>query len=154
MRAFSDAARASYDGERPYGPYLATITHHVLVDLARRKRVEPTVNWELLVDARTGAEPEIAQPQRDPLLDVVASFVALLPPALRAVHEARFIRDLTQHEAADALGISRQELRTQERRLKEALRDYVRAVEHQFSGGGVRPVIPAAVRLGTRFGTP
>jgi DNA-directed RNA polymerase specialized sigma24 family protein len=36
-RAFTDRARKSYDGKRPYGPYLAAIARNLLVDEARRR---------------------------------------------------------------------------------------------------------------------
>jgi DNA-directed RNA polymerase specialized sigma24 family protein len=60
------------------------------------------------------------------LLAAVSSYVDALPPPLRAVHERRFMEGEAQERAAEALGISRQNLRTLERKLVTGLRRAIR----------------------------
>jgi RNA polymerase sigma factor (sigma-70 family) len=125
IRAFAPDTRLGYDGLRPYTPYLFTIARNTLIDWWRRRgRQVPT---SLTLDE---APDEVAVTE-DPggayadarTMVVVERFVRGLVPELRAVHEARFDRGLSQRDAADALGIGRQTLRTLERRLTDQLRE-------------------------------
>jgi DNA-directed RNA polymerase specialized sigma24 family protein len=52
---------------------------------------------------------------------VVERFLRELAPELKAVHEKRYTLGLSQAEAAAALGITRQRLRTAEARLRDGL---------------------------------
>jgi DNA-directed RNA polymerase specialized sigma24 family protein len=55
-------------------------------------------------------------------MPIVEAFLAGLEPELKGVHQARYAQCLSQHDAAAALGISRQNHRTHERRLRDGLR--------------------------------
>jgi RNA polymerase sigma-70 factor (ECF subfamily) len=124
IKAFSPEARMSYDGLRPYGPFLFAIARNVFADWWRRRYREiPTdlalteAGADTVFDDATVA---FADAHR---MAQVERFVRGLPDDLRAVHEARFGRGLSQRDAAAALGIGRQTLRTLERRLTEMLRE-------------------------------
>ena len=127
-KAFSRSARESYDGSREYAPFLMTIAHHALVDWLRKcGRELPEGDLEMhfapALSSAWVAENETYGPE---LLAAVSSYVESLPAPLRAVHEQRFIAAEPQKRAAEALGISRQNLRTLERKLVDGLRRAIR----------------------------
>jgi RNA polymerase sigma-70 factor (ECF subfamily) len=145
-RAFAPEARRAYDGLRPYGPYLFSIARNALADWWRRHGRE--VAMEINVTGVT-AEFEVTDDDPGPYADprtteVVDRFVRELGGDLRAVHEKRFVLGLSQRDAAAALGIGRQSLRTLEARLTARLREALEAEDQAaptavaVAGGGRR----------------
>jgi RNA polymerase sigma-70 factor (ECF subfamily) len=133
VKAFAEKARRSFDGEREYGPFLNAITRNVAIDWARRRGREIPTPWHELDDARLDpvSEAETA-PEAwtdEPTLAVVRGYLASLDGELRRLHEARYQRGLSQRDAAEALGIGRQVVRTLEARLREGLRQALAAAE-------------------------
>ncbi len=120
-RAFTERARMSYDGLREYGPFLVTIARNLLVDRARKSGREIPLNtfdgMELDVPGPIADEP-VAD---DRTLKATHEYLAALPADLRAVHEQRYVECVSQEEAARRLGLSRQNVRTLEQRLREGL---------------------------------
>ena len=114
VRAFSERARLGYDGLREYRPYLAQICRNVIIDWARKRGRELSVE-ELQQHLEEARAPET------PFARVVVEFVATLDTTLKAVYEARYVQCLGQEESGALLGLSRQQLRTQEKRLREGL---------------------------------
>jgi RNA polymerase sigma-70 factor (ECF subfamily) len=117
-RAFRENARLAYDGIRDYGPFLATIARNVVADWGRRRGhsvVEIPIDLDALTssDDRGWAEEEV--------MLLVDGYVMALPPALRRVHEQRYVLGQSQTETARTLGVSRQQLRTLEARLRRGL---------------------------------
>jgi RNA polymerase sigma-70 factor (ECF subfamily) len=133
LRAFSPAARRAFDGLRAYGPYIAAVARNVMIDWTRRVAREiPTdgPDLELLADAQ--AQSWYEETVWDPRLGaVIERYFAELDPRLRAVLEVRYRRGLSQREGAEAMGLSRQSLRTLECRLQAGLR---RAIESYQRG--------------------
>ena len=120
VKAMARRARLTYDGDRDYGPFLAAIARNVLSDWARstwRERLDPSLVEAGLESAALRAEDGPAE-----LLAHVSKYIDSLPPDLCAVHERRFVTAEPQERAARALGISRQTLRTREKRLFAGLR--------------------------------
>jgi len=129
LKAFSRSARASYDGERDYAPFLMTVAAHALIDWLRRMSREATHDSDLgtlLESARDPSTVEEGSMFEPELLAAVTSYLESLPPELLAVHEQRFVAAESQERAAETLGISRQNLRTLEKRLIEGLRRQIR----------------------------
>jgi RNA polymerase sigma factor (sigma-70 family) len=130
-RAFRERARLGYDGLRPYGPYLATIARNLLSDWSRQRGRELLMDeLDAAVD-RAAAEGEgtAGAPDADDepwaseaVMQAVEQFLAKLAPELREVHEQRYVMGRSQQAAAEALGISRQALRTRENHLRDGLR--------------------------------
>jgi RNA polymerase sigma-70 factor (ECF subfamily) len=122
-KAFSPRARAAFDGLRGFGPYLYAIVRNLLVDRARRRHREHPAGGSVLDRiAEQTMEPAAEEPWLDPATAaIVERFVSALAPELRRVHDTRFVEGLSQRDAAAALGIGRQRLRTLERRLCEGL---------------------------------
>jgi RNA polymerase sigma-70 factor (ECF subfamily) len=130
-KAFSRSARESYDGSREYAPFLMTIARNALVDWLRKSGRElPESNLEIhfapALSSAWVAENETYGPE---LLAAVSNYVENLPAPLRAVHERRFIAAEPQERAAEALGISRQNLRTLERKLVEGLKRAIKRMK-------------------------
>jgi RNA polymerase sigma factor (sigma-70 family) len=131
MRAFAPAARASFDGTREYGPYLFALARNLMIDWARREGREVPTAWpeiEVLANANGSADDAEDDPR---VRAVLETYLQGLDADLRAVHETRFMRGLSQEQGAAALGISRQQLRTLEQRLRTGLR---RALKHNELG--------------------
>jgi RNA polymerase sigma factor (sigma-70 family) len=139
MRAFALQARVAFDGLREYGPYLYTIARRTLVDWVRKRGREPMT--ETMEPAELAALAALAEtpPEGDggdvdpETMRVVRAFVDGLDPELRAIHQARFEGGLSQRQASESLGITRQALRTLEGRL---LKEFRRAIKR----GGVASV--------------
>ena len=123
-RAYAAPARRSYDSARPFHPYLLRIGLNLLTDRFRSWCLETGARRELAAEL---SETERTEPAHDPLLVAgVTEVVAALPPDCREVFEARFVDGLSQRQAARALGISHQSLRTLEKQIKRGLRRRLR----------------------------
>lgn len=127
VRAFGEKARSAFDGERPYGPYLGTLTRNLMVDWARRAGRElPSEDLDRV--------PDVPPSQRDDWADketmvAVNAYLAELPSELREIHEFRYVQCRSQEETCSALGISRQTLRTREGRLRDGLRRHLKRMQ-------------------------
>lgn len=137
IRAFSDDTRAQFDGKRDYGPFLRVIARNVFIDWARRSQREVVVESEVIEAAlsESAVDPQLesspgASPSR---IELVTEYVNALSPELKSVYEARFLHLSSQQRAAEALGISRQTLRTREQKLLAGLRRKLRRGERAAS---------------------
>ncbi len=129
-RAFSESARKSYDGMREYKPYLLTLCRNVIIDWAKKHRHDRLATSLEQGDMNAVAAPEAFEndPWLDPtLVALTTRYVESLPTDLAAVHQQRYVLCATQDVAAQTLGLSRQQLRTQENRLREGVRKFLRA---------------------------
>jgi RNA polymerase sigma-70 factor (ECF subfamily) len=129
VRAFAPRTRASFDGARPYGHYLAQIARNVVVDHWRTTRRQVPLDLDPLLDAMS-LEADDAGKRTERWADpetvaVVERYLAALPPELRQVHDALYVRGLSQREAASALGLGRQAVRGLEARLRAGLRRHL-----------------------------
>jgi RNA polymerase sigma factor (sigma-70 family) len=123
-KTFAPETRRAYDGLRPFGPYLYAIARNVLADWGRRSGREVPTEGPSIEAAIEAQEPEEAPVYADDrTVAIVERFIGELPPDLHALHEKRSIAGLSQREAAEALGITRQVLRTMETRLRDMLRE-------------------------------
>ena len=124
IRAFSSAARQSYDGVRDYGPYLNMTARNVALRWLEKHRRESPVEPEALASRLTTANstPEPALWDDPRILGIVQEYVAGLPDDMKAVHRLRYTLSVPQREAAEQLGMTRQHLRTLEKRIQEGLR--------------------------------
>lgn len=129
LQAFSDRARGQYDGLREYGPFLLTIARNVVVDWIRRSaRETPTPDILRWFEEAQAADDDLA-PFDSSLVDTTAAYIARLSSDLRALHHFRFVLALPQRQAATAMGISRQSLRTLEKKLLREFRRHLRQSE-------------------------
>ncbi len=132
-RAFEPRAREGYDGIRPYGPYLRTIARNVVLRTFRKREVlfpaapdddaglPPVTAW-----GESGPSPEQAVASAE-VGALVRRFLDTLDADARRLLEVRFIEGSSQRDAAEILGIGRQQVRSREAKLRTALVRYLEA---------------------------
>jgi RNA polymerase sigma factor (sigma-70 family) len=116
------AARATYDPERSFLPWLSSIAHNRLVDgarcSARRSANEVLVDEMPLGVADEGADAA-ASPYGDP--EALRQAVRELPPAQRKAVELLKLREMSLKEAAAVSGMSISALKTSVHRAIKTL---------------------------------
>jgi RNA polymerase sigma-70 factor (ECF subfamily) len=117
----SENFRRSFHGG-DMGAWLAVVARNHAIDYARRRNRELPVGVELgreLSDGDTLARAAEAR------LLIERFRRDVLPPKWQTVFEARFVHNLSQTEAATALGRSRTTLAYQELRIRRMLRQFL-----------------------------
>jgi RNA polymerase sigma-70 factor (ECF subfamily) len=129
-KAFAPDARRRFDDRRPFGPYLGQIARNVAIDHWRACRRQVPMDVEQLIaelavdaDRNAGQGDDWAE---SATVAVVERYLVSLDAEERRVHEALYVRGLSQREAAAALGIGRQVIRTVEGKLRAGLRRELR----------------------------
>src|SRR3954469_9995300 len=120
IRAFSPAARRSYDASRDFSPYMKAIARNAFVDALRKRKHE--IPFEEHAEALSLDEERVDPDYEPEVLAALATYIGQLSPGLRGVYEQRFERGLTQEAACRTLGVSRRSLRTLEDQLRRGLR--------------------------------
>lgn len=125
VRAFRDEARRSYDGVRPFEGWLLGIAHNYVISELRPRRlpiVPLTAELGQQHPAGVSTDAEVEDRELDAL---VKAFVTTLDPRETGVYRARFEKQLSQEQAAQALGLTRIQVRRAEVRLKSRLLSYL-----------------------------
>jgi RNA polymerase sigma-70 factor (ECF subfamily) len=141
-RAFEPGARTGYDGVRPYAPYLRTIARNVVLRAFRAQRqLFPIADGGpddegAVVLADTEPSPEHAALKSE-LDAIVREFLEQLPEDDRRLLTVRFVEGLSQRDAAEALGLGRQQVRSREARLRAALLAHLRARDAESKLGAL-----------------
>jgi RNA polymerase sigma factor (sigma-70 family) len=120
-RAFTASARQGYDGVRPYGPYLSAISRNIVAAQAQQVGREVVADPERMVSLASDPASDLTQSEARTCAQL-ARLVGGLPPDLRAVYAIRFEAGQSQRDACTALGVTRQSLRTLERKLVDGMR--------------------------------
>lgn len=140
-RAFSDRARAAYDGVRPYRNYLFMIARNVvLTELSRGRRLipmgaafTPGVEAEELSAGQREAAARLSEETADvlersledrELARLVSGFVGALGEEEAQVFVSRFIDRRPQDQLAEALGCTRSRVRAVEGMLRRSFSEY------------------------------
>ncbi len=131
LRAFSEAARRSYDGISPYRPFLLRIARNLMIDEARKagRAVEPL---EVLdEDPGTNGAPD-SSPEDDlewrTLREATVAYCATLSETLQRFVKLRFEDESSQRDIAEALQVTRRKVRTWEKEVHDGLRRHLRQV--------------------------
>jgi RNA polymerase sigma-70 factor (ECF subfamily) len=130
VRAFSERVRQAYDGVRPFEGFLLTIARSAAVDTLRSMgklaRSSVPLDDTPEVDALKGehGSPEDSALESETRA-LVTAFLSRLSPEERRFADLRFVERRSQEQTGAALGLSRQEVRTREARLKRALAEYL-----------------------------
>ena len=139
LRAFSENARASYDGLTPYRSYLTAIARNLVISEHRRREVamsalcrevEGTALEDHAEDLPLTGMPEPtgeAELLQKELTGLYRRFVDALEPAQRGFFVARFEEQRTQVEAGKLNGLSHMQARTLEKKLRTQLLRYLQA---------------------------
>jgi RNA polymerase sigma factor (sigma-70 family) len=118
VKAFATSARTSYDGARPYRPFLLQIARNLRVDRLRQAgRVLDEI--ELSIES---TEVDLHWSQ---LLNEAGSFLGSLRGDVQTVAQLRFVEELSQVDVAERLGITRRRVRTLEGRLLGSVRRHL-----------------------------
>ena len=126
VKAFAPEARRRFDPSRPYEPYLAQITRNVAVDHWRQMRRYVPADLDQLIE-RLSLEAETDRAAANAWADsdtigVVEDYLASLDEESRLIHDALYVKGLSQRDAAALLGVGRQVVRTKEAKLRRGLR--------------------------------
>ena len=127
VRAFTERARLAYDGLREYRPYLATICRNLMADWARKRgrEIPSELDPQTHEGESSGSAPSSpAEPEPwadEATIKLVESYVQSLEPPLLQVYDLRFARGASQAEAAAALDLGRQRIRTMEKQIRAGL---------------------------------
>ena len=133
VRAFAPSARQRYDGLRPFLPFLQAMSRLAAIDVLRSRR-RLSADAVALDDEAVGPElraqgpdPERAALDRE-LSRKVQQFLGQLGEQDARLAQVRFVEGVSQEDSARRLGLSRQQLRTRERDLREAFASHLRQV--------------------------
>jgi RNA polymerase sigma factor (sigma-70 family) len=124
IRVFSEPARLSYDGVRPYLNFILRAAHNVAVNELkkawRRHETLPEAADDAWLEALSPAAEDDAETRafRAERQALLGKLTQVLDPLERSVLEKRFIEEMTQEAAAEALGLTRQRVRTIERDIR------------------------------------
>jgi RNA polymerase sigma-70 factor (ECF subfamily) len=127
VKAFAEKARLAWDGIRPFGAWLNTLTRNVLVDRARRERrldVRAPEDMPVLVDDRPDAAARHDEGELDRAL---ASFRATLDDGEQTLFATRFVAGQSLAQTARTLGWSEIRVRKVDTALRARLLDALQA---------------------------
>lgn len=135
VKAFADSARLSFDGLRPYRPFLLQIARNLRIDQLRQSSREPSAgSLELSVDIDRLIETNAAWPV-EPTADADLHWQRLLQETstvlggfeheVRELARLRFVDELSQADVATRLGVTRRRVRTLEGRLISGIRRHL-----------------------------
>jgi RNA polymerase sigma-70 factor, ECF subfamily len=130
VRAFAERARLSYDGIRPYRPYLLRIAKNLLIDQLRRR--EPALVLDEEAEALVPAEPAPNPPEDlhwRRLSEATSHYLAELSAEQRELVRLRFEEERSQIEAAEQMHVSRRRVRTLEARVQAGLRRHLKRLK-------------------------
>ena len=105
-----------------FDAWLTTVARNAAIDFRRRYERDHQRDGDAVEDGRTPA-PSLAAVDAKLLVEQFRR--DHLPPKLDGVFETRFLRQLSQREAAAELGIQRTTLVYQEQQVREALRVFL-----------------------------
>jgi RNA polymerase sigma-70 factor, ECF subfamily len=127
-RAFAPLARRRFDGQRDYGAYLRSAAWNLAIDqqrahrrqqMAMGRQRDAAIVPSALVSGASGAMA--GDEALEEKVAVVVSYVTSLPSALRRAHDALYVRGLSQRDAATALGVGRQTIRSLDSQIRNGL---------------------------------
>lgn len=128
LRAFSDKARAAYDGLRPYGAYLGTIARNLVVDAERKRRRSPV---DAVGDIEALAADDSVDPatqlEEDEASKVLLGIKGSLGEPERTIFRLRFEEQQSCRAIADTLGTTEIVVRRRETQLRARILDELRA---------------------------
>ncbi len=137
IRAFSAQARLSYDGLRPYRPFLLQIARNRVIDDLRKSGREillddldsgfdlDLVKASEQTELQDGNSPEEALHWKK-LQEATQEYIATLSELLRSFVRLRFEQELGQRAVAEHLGLSRWRVRSLEKKVQDGLRRFLR----------------------------
>lgn len=131
VRAFGERARASYDGLRPYRPFLLRIARNLRIDQLRASGRELSVGQieDEHFPSPSDAEPLDAEHEADWAVRSAATreYLAGLDAETQRYVQLRFVQELSQADVAAQLGVTRRRVRSLEDEVQKGLLRFLRA---------------------------
>ncbi|MFP2909732.1 RNA polymerase sigma factor [Pyxidicoccus sp. 3LFB2] len=152
VRAFREQARRDYDGARPFEAWLNALARQAAVDvlraagrIARQAVPLDDTPWveRLATDSPSPEDRALEAETRE----LVRRFLDGLDAEGRHFADLRFVQGLSQERTGAALGLSRQEARTREAKLRRALMDFLSAEGWLTSEPGTAPSAAATAAV-------
>lgn len=134
-RAFSEKARESYDGLRPYRPFLLQIARNLLIDHWRKHAREIPFdlpeNPSLASDGGLEISPLAFSSPEDELhwrtlQSATQEYLSTLSPKLREFIRLRFEEEHSQQEISERLKITRWQVRALDHKVQANLRRHLK----------------------------
>lgn len=130
-KAFSEKARLSFDGLRPYRPFLLRITKNLMIDRFRAQRRQgggALVDIDEILETQEAPVPEDHEENLHwkQLQDVTKQFLSGLSAECQGIIRLRFEDSLSQDQVAAQLEISRRRVRTVETRVQSELKSHLK----------------------------
>lgn len=146
VRAFREQARRDYDGVRPYEAWLNALARQAAVDVLRAagriaREAVPLDDTPLAERLATDSPSPEDRALEAETRELVRRFLSGLDAAGRRFAELRFVQGLSQERTGAALGLSRQEARTREAKLRRALLEFLSAEGWLTSEPGAVPSV-------------
>jgi len=139
IQAFSPRARESYDGIKPFGPYLMTIARNRVISLLRSETRELRRRSMLAAEGPPpGPESPEKQAIEQQLTETVQQFRDTLDAELSEFFTRRYGEDRNLMETARMLGLTRMKARIRDRKLRKAFVDFLRRKGMLSSSGGLK----------------
>jgi RNA polymerase sigma factor (sigma-70 family) len=132
LRAFSERARLSYDGLRPYVNYLYAIARNYVIDELRRRSATLELFAEIEDAPRDAINSELTCSGCDPSFHVeereierlLSEFLQSRDDLTQSYYHWRYEETLTQSAVGHKLGLTRIQIRRIEARFKRELLSY------------------------------
>lgn len=139
IQAFSERARQSYDGIKPFGPYLMTIARNRVISLLRSESREAR-RRSLLANEGPPPGPESPEKQaiRQQLSETVQQFLDTLDAEMAEFFSRRYGEDRNLMETARMLGLTRMKARIRDRKLRKLFVEHLRRKGMLTSSGGLK----------------
>jgi RNA polymerase sigma-70 factor (ECF subfamily) len=115
-------ALASFDVERPFGPWICRIAANLAVNHVRSPRAREQELPEGHLETRSAASDPLREVLENEAQSVLQQALAGLPPDQRAVLVLRVVEDLSYREIADALQLEMGTVMSRLSRAREKLR--------------------------------
>ena len=119
VRAFAERARISYDGLRPYRPFLLRLARNVIIDAWRRRGLtlaDPADVEELATETPTDDDLDWQR-----LTHATRTWSATLDDECKRFVALRFEEGLGQRDVAKSMGATRRRVRTLETVVRRGL---------------------------------
>lgn len=132
-RVLAPEMRARYDGLRPYGKFLGAVARNLLIDHARKKgRLRRAMEHEVDLDSFAESDWSPGSPLPDAVLlakeeqALMSEFLGSLDTGETRFVDVRFEEGLSQRDAAVELGLTRQQVRTLESKIRNRLAAFLK----------------------------
>jgi len=152
-KAFLEKNRLTYDGYRPYGPYLLRICRNLAIDRVRARqrrarvivadtplRDEEGSSTQVDVAADVSIEGEdwstAQRASRRELLGLLGEYLKTLNERERELLRLFYVNETSQREAAESMQLTRNQIRTLVAKLRRSL------LEHMMRSGVIKDADP------------